>query len=176
MKIGVISDTHFVDLATGLVFMDALCHGPFADVELILHAGDIVHPDLLSCFDAKPIVAVCGNCDEPSALLPEKRVLEAGGFRIGLVHGWGGPAGIVANVLSRFEGDKLDALVFGHSHYPLNRHNGDLLLFNPGSATDRRKAPYHSVGILEVNDSITGSIINIDELYEQFIDPEGVCA
>ena len=176
MKIGVISDTHFVDLAAGLSFFDALCQGPFADVELILHAGDVIHPDLLSCFDTRPVAGVCGNCDEPSALLPEKRVQQIGGYRIGMIHGWGGPAGIVGNVLSAFEDVQLDALVFGHSHYPLNRHNSDLLLFNPGSATDRRDAPFHSVGILELGDRIQGSIVNIDVLFEQFVNPKGVCA
>ncbi len=142
--------------------MDSLCETVFADVEYILHAGDIEHPDLLFCFDRKPLLAVRGNCDEAHPELPEKRILELRGVRIGLIHGWGAGNGIVKNVLSRFTDEDLDVLVFGHSHYPLYRQNGDIVLFNPGSATERRNAPFHSVGILELNDSVTGTIVNID--------------
>jgi putative phosphoesterase len=162
MKIGVLSDTHFDDLADGLAFLDHLCAGPFADVDLILHAGDIIHPDLLYCFESRPIFGVRGNCDEPAVDLPEKRLQEVAGFRFGMIHGWGGPNGIVGHVLSAFEDVPLDVLIFGHSHYPLCRQNGDLLLFNPGSATDRRDAPFHSVGILELTDVVKGEIVNLD--------------
>lgn len=165
MKIGVISDTHFEDLADGLSFLEHLCSGPFADVELILHAGDIIHSDLLACFTSRPIFGVRGNCDEPAADLPEKRVLEFSGFRFGMVHGWGGPNGIVGQVLSSFDDVPLDALIFGHSHYPLCRQTDELLLFNPGSATDRRDAPFHSVGIIELSDVIKGEIINLEKFF-----------
>ena len=174
MKLGILSDTHISNLADGLNFMEALCAGPFGDVDLILHAGDIIHPDLLYCFEEKPIVAVCGNCDEPTPDLPDKRILELAGWRIGLIHGWGGPSGIVDYVLGAFNGEQLDALVFGHTHYPLCRHNGDLLLFNPGSATDKRKAPFHSAGILELSDSVKGTIINLDSRSASAVDMEGV--
>ena len=162
MKIGVLSDTHFTDLVTGLTFLEYLSDGPFAGVDLIIHAGDIVHPDLLYCFDSKTVLGVRGNCDEVAPDLPEKRVQELAGFKVGIIHGWGGPNGIVHHVLSAFESVPLDILIFGHSHYPLCRRSGDLLLFNPGSATDRRDAPYHSVGILELGDSVKGTIVNLD--------------
>ena len=162
MKIGVISDTHIAELAAGLEFFRRLCSGPFAGVDVILHAGDIVHPDLLHCVTDKPIVGVRGNCDAADPALPEKRICEHSGYRIGLVHGWGGPAGLVANVIDAFAGEQLDAVVFGHSHYPLCRQEGDLLLFNPGSATDRRDAPFHSVGILTLTERLAGQIINLE--------------
>lgn len=162
MKIGVISDTHIEDLGFGVDFLNRMTSGPFAAVDLILHAGDIVHPDLLHCFDRKPIVAVKGNCDETAPELPIKRIFETDGFRIGLIHGWGGPSGIIANVLKEFSSESIDALVFGHSHYPLCRMHGDILLFNPGSALDRRDAPFHSAGILNLDEKISGRILNLE--------------
>ena len=174
MKIGVISDTHINDLPVGVEYLNRLCVGPFSDVDLILHAGDIVHPDLLHCFNARPIIGVRGNCDEPAPDLPEKRIYESAGFRIGLVHGWGGPDGIVPNVLSSFADVPLDALVFGHSHYPLCRQNDNILLFNPGSATDRREAPFHSVGILTLGEKLTGQIVNLDSAFKSMRKYDGV--
>ncbi len=175
MKVGVLSDTHFADLHEGLAFLRALCAGPLRDAELLLHAGDIVHPDLLYCFDGKPVAAVMGNCDEPSPELPQKRVVEAAGFRIGLVHGWGGPGEIVANVLSAFEGVPLDVLVFGHSHQPLCRRHGGVLLFNPGSATERRGAACHTVGMLDLSDTITGTIVSLDGVAGGYHNVTGGC-
>ncbi len=162
MKLGVLSDTHFTSLADGLGFMQRLCDGPFAEVDLILHAGDIVHPDLFFCFDTKPVLAVRGNCDEAAPGLPMRRVEEFAGFRIGMTHGWGPQRGIVGQVLGSFADEPLDVLIFGHTHYPLCRYKDDLLLFNPGSAIDRRDAPYHSVGILELGARVDASIINLD--------------
>lgn len=176
MKIGVVSDTHIEDLGGGLVFFDALCRGPFAEVDHILHAGDIVHPDLVHCFTSKPMTAVRGNCDEPAAGLPVQRVVELGGCRIGMVHGQGGPDGIVAYVLDCFSGEEVDVIVFGHSHEPLCRQQGGTLLFNPGSATDRRYAPFHSVGILELGDVPTGQIVNLDAYTDLFVlNSDGAC-
>jgi putative phosphoesterase len=174
MKLGILSDTHFTDLADGLFFLEELCSGPFADVDLILHAGDIVHPDLFYSFDKRPIIGVRGNCDEFVPDLPEKRIVEYSGYRIGLIHGWGGPDGIVNHVLDAFDGEQLDVLVFGHTHYPVCRYNGNLLLFNPGSATDRRTAPYHSAGILELNESVHGIIVNLDSRPARVVNMKGV--
>lgn len=164
MEIGVISDTHITDLAAGLEFFDILCTGVFSQVDCILHAGDVVHPDLLHCFTGKQIFGVCGNCDESTPTLPKKRIYEAGSFRIGLTHGWDGPGGVVHNAMNSFEGVSLDALIFGHSHFPVCRHNGNMLLFNPGSATDRREAPFHSVGILTLGEKLRGRIVNLDSV------------
>ena len=174
MKLGILSDTHFTSLADGLHFMETLCVGPFSDVDLILHAGDIVHPDLLYCFNDRPVLAVRGNCDEPSTGLPERRIEEIAGYRIGLTHGWGPPKGIVGQVLGSFADEQLDVLVFGHTHYPFCRLCDDLLLINPGSAIDRRDAPYHSVGLLELGSTIQASIVNLDTWSEDSATQEGM--
>ena len=60
-----------------------------------------------------------------------------------------------------FKNDKVDAIVFGHSHQPLVMRQGGVLFFNPGSPTDDIFAPYKSVGILEIHDTIEGRIIKL---------------
>lgn len=94
--------------------------------------------------------------------LPLQRIVNLAETRIGMVHGWGTPSGIEKRVLHRFSPADIDVLVFGHSHRPFCRNIGSILLFNPGSPTDRRSAPYHTVGILNLDTKVTGEIIRID--------------
>ena len=127
---------------------------------MILHAGDIIDPGLLSVFAPVPVHAVRGNMDPATADTPPLRVISVAGVHIGLIHGWGAPDGIVARISREFAGIALDCLVFGHTHEPCCRRQNGLLLFNPGSATDRRRMPYESVGILEIEDGrVKGRII-----------------
>jgi putative phosphoesterase len=97
-----------------------------------------------------PVEAVRGNMDEPAlqAALPERRVVEIEDVRIGLVHIPGPSAGREERLVSWFPG--CDAVVYGHTHVPqLERHRGVWIL-NPGSPTERRRAPGHSMALLEV--------------------------
>jgi putative phosphoesterase len=162
MKIGVLSDTHIGRTAQGMALSERLLTGPFAGVDVILHAGDQVLPELESCFSPLPWYAVRGNMDTAAVSEPLKRVVELGGTRIGMIHGWGAPAGIEQRVLAEFARDAIDVLVFGHSHQPLCRREGDVLLLNPGSPTDRRHAPRHTVGLLTLSAGIHGEIITLD--------------
>jgi hypothetical protein len=66
-------------------------------------------------------------------------------------------------VKREFANKKVDVVVFGHSHHPMNEKIDDVLYFNPGSATDTVFAPYRSYGILEMTNTITGRIIKLDE-------------
>ncbi|MCW8859054.1 MAG: metallophosphoesterase [Deltaproteobacteria bacterium] len=162
MKVGVISDTHISSLKAGTRLAEYLLAGPFKNVAAILHAGDHVHPDLDSCFSPVPFYAVCGNMDKPNLHLPERRIVQIAGKRIGMCHGWGPPNGIEQRVLDSFSRDKLDVLVFGHSHRPACRKVGSVLLLNPGSPTDRRSAAFHTVALLHLCDAVSGEIIRID--------------
>jgi putative phosphoesterase len=102
--------------------------------------------------------------DAPAPDLPHKRVVRIDGASIGLIHGWGAREGLVERVRREFAGTPLDCLVFGHSHVPMCHWHAGLLLFNPGSTTDRRGMLYESVGILEIdNGMISGRIISLDE-------------
>ena len=162
LKIGVISDTHIQDLRQGARLADHLLQNWFADVDMILHAGDVVNPSFLDLFDGLTVHAVRGNMDPSVPGIPVKRVLIVEGFRIGLIHGWGAPATLEQRLVQEFNGLSVDCLVYGHSHVPVCHHAHGMLLFNPGSAADRRGQPAHTVGILEVGESIEGRIIAID--------------
>ncbi len=162
MKIGVVSDTHFEYLDQGLNFFEQLFTTVFADIDLLLHAGDIIHPDLLDCLTDKPVLAVRGNCD--TADLPTQRIIEAGTFRIGLMHGWGAQNDLDERIRKSFADEAIDGLIYGHSHFPQVRRKNGLLIMNPGSPTDKRQAPFHSVGLLTVGQRLTGKIINLDAL------------
>ncbi|NIY15820.1 MAG: hypothetical protein GWM98_13445, partial [Nitrospinaceae bacterium] len=91
--------------------------------------------------------AVRGNMDPFVQGVPVKRVIEFAGHRIGLIHGWGPPEGLENRLLKEFCGENLDALVYGHSHYPANHECNGMLFFNPGSVTDKRRADHCSVGV-----------------------------
>jgi hypothetical protein len=98
-----------------------------------------------------PLQAVFGNMDEAALResLPRDLVVEAGGARIGMVHVPGPRAGREARLAARFPG--CDAVVYGHTHVPqVERHDGVWIL-NPGSPTERRSAPVHSMLVLEVD-------------------------
>jgi putative phosphoesterase len=163
MKIGVLSDTHLPDSGDAMAFLLDLAEEYFEGVELILHAGDVVSADVLEVFTWCPVHVVRGNMDPPVAGVPQKRVFEVEGVRIGMMHGWGPPEGIEARLLNEFRDSQLDCLVYGHSHLPSCHRRNGILLFNPGSATDRRSAAFHTVGLLTIEGGqIEGEIIRID--------------
>jgi len=160
MKIGVLSDTHVSSAEE--IPVEAL--ESIRDVDLILHAGDIL---ALSVIDELRAIAetcaVCGNMDPPVTReeLPSKTSVQVAGKRIGLIHGSGAPFGLHKRVLVQFE--DVDAVVFGHSHRPMSEMVDGVLLFNPGSPTDQRFAPYRSFGIINIEgDEITGTIVRLD--------------
>lgn len=161
MRIGVLSDTHLRSMSQGRQLAQLLFAGPFSDVAAILHAGDHVHPDLGLCFAPCPWYAVRGNMDSQQDGLPDKRILSFIGMRIGLIHGWGVAAEVETHILNKFADDMPDALVFGHTHRPVCRYVGATLIFNPGSATEPRSALAPSVGVLTLDDGISGEIISL---------------
>jgi uncharacterized protein len=122
------------------------------DADLILHAGDLSTVAVLDELEAvgPPVAAVIGNVDEPAlaARLPEERVVDAGGARIAMVHDAGPAKGRLERLRIRFP--DADAVVFGHSHVPLHEEREGFQIFNPGSATDRRRQPRHTMGYADV--------------------------
>lgn len=160
VRIGVLSDTHLTLGDARLPALLARCQHYFAGTELILHAGDIVDPQLLSMLP-QPVLAVRGNLDP--AELPERRIVPVAGKRIGLIHGWGAKYDLEERILRAFSGEEVDCIVYGHSHQPVCHVVGGILLFNPGSPVDRRNAPFPSLGLLSIGDAIVGEIIALDE-------------
>ena len=160
MKIGVISDTHIPRAASDI---PKKIYDEFRGVDLILHAGDFIELNVLDKLkELAPVKAVWGNMDERDvrSVLTDKKVVHIDNkFKIGLMHGHGAPAGLIEVVKKQFS--NVDAIVFGHSHSPVNEVRDGILFFNPGSPTDKVFAPYNSFGILEVNESINGRIIRL---------------
>jgi hypothetical protein len=119
---------------------------------LLLHAGDFVSVQFLEELRGlgPPVEGVCGNMDEPALkrALPKQRVVEVGGVQIGLVHDAGPRAGREARLSARFE--DCEAVVYGHTHVPQVERFQHLWVLNPGSPTDRRSAPVHSMLVLRV--------------------------
>ena len=92
-----------------------------------------------------PVEGVVGNMDdsELGALLPERRVVEVAGARIGMLHVPGPAVGRGEHLLAAFPG--CDAVVYGHTHLPEVSRVADVWVLNPGSPTERRGAPAHSM-------------------------------
>ena len=148
MLIAIIADTH---MPRGSRRLPAACVERIARADLLLHAGDFATLTVLRELEAigPPLAGVHGNVDsdELRRLLPAERVIEAAGARIALTHDAGPRAGRLERMRRRF-GDRADALVFGHSHLPLHERAEDgFQIFNPGSPTERRRAPRHTMGV-----------------------------
>jgi putative phosphoesterase len=151
-RLAVISDTH---LPRGARRLPDRCVALLRGADAILHAGDLSSAETLAELRAlgPPLHAVYGNVDEPAVLaqLPMVLVLEIDGARIAMLHDSGPSAGRMARMRARFP--DADAVVFGHSHIPLHETGPDgFQLFNPGSPTDRRRQPHHTMGLAEVRD------------------------
>ncbi len=127
-------------------------YGELAGADVVLHAGDLVEPELLDELQGfAPVHAVLGNNDrELVGRLPETAVVTLDGVAVAMIHDSGGRVGRERRIARRFPGARV--VVFGHSHVPENRLGLDgQLLFNPGSPTDRRAQPRHTYGILELD-------------------------
>ncbi|MGC7846983.1 metallophosphoesterase family protein [Desulforudis sp. 1088] len=160
--IGLIADTHIPARADALPV--ELVNG-LAGVDMIIHAGDIVHASVLNALsEIAPVTAVAGNMDPPElhARLGRAKTLSIGRYTIGVIHGDGVRGTTSERALAAFP--NTDCIVFGHSHQPLVERAGRVLLVNPGSPTDRRRWPYHSYGILYVSDRrIEARIIRLED-------------
>ena len=151
MLIAVISDTH---MPRGGRRLPDACVERIASADLLLHAGDFSTVEVLRELEAigPPVVGVHGNVDSADLrrLLPEERMVEAEGARIAMVHDAGPRTGRLERMRRRF-GDRADVVVFGHSHLPLHEQAPDgFQILNPGSPTDRRRAPSHTMGLIRV--------------------------
>ena len=126
-----------------------------AAADLILHGGDVVAASVLDELRLlAPVEAVCGNMDEPALreTLPTRRIVEVGAVRIGMVHIPGPRAGREARLL-RWFGD-CNAVVYGHTHVPQVERHERMWILNPGSPTERRRAPERSMLELDVDGGI----------------------
>jgi uncharacterized protein len=145
--IAVVSDTH---MPKGKRRLPEKCVERIRAAEAVIHAGDFSEVSVLSELEALcPVVlGVYGNVDEPALWrrLPETLEVEVGGQTVAVVHDAGPKQGRLRRLRARFP--EADAVVFGHSHLPLHEEENGFQIFNPGSPTERRRAPHASMGLL----------------------------
>ncbi|MFP5363706.1 MAG: metallophosphoesterase family protein [Thermoleophilia bacterium] len=145
MQIAIISDTH---MPRGPRTLPQACIDRCAAADAILHAGDLFDMPVLDLLRAlgPPVHAVHGNVDSAAvcALLPARLELDLGGARVGMTHVPGAAKGRLARLRADFPA--CDAVVFGHTHMPEHAELDGFQIFNPGSPTERRRAPVHTMG------------------------------
>ncbi|SDW94222.1 metallophosphoesterase [Paenibacillus sp. CF384] len=165
MKVVVVSDTHMTRMAKKLP--DRLIK-ELHDADAILHAGDWMTLsvwDMLRAYARTEGVAGNNDGDEIIAKFGHRKVLDIGGLRVGLVHGHLGAGkreDTETNAYRSFEQGSVDVIVFGHSHVPLIRERSGVLLFNPGSPTDKRRQMQYSFGIFTIEG---GALVAADHVY-----------
>ena len=151
-RIGVVADTHFPRRGGGV--LPPPCRELLAGCDLIVHAGDLCDMDALRVIRAigPPVLAVHGNADDPHvrALLPPTETFDRHGTRVVVVHDAGPAQGRLARMARRFPDARV--VIFGHSHIPLVEQGPGLLILNPGSPTDRRRQPHHTMAVLTLAD------------------------
>jgi uncharacterized protein len=150
VRLALLADTH---MPKGSRRIPDVCLDAMRDADLIVHAGDLVAIEVLDLLSSlgPPVRAVHGNVDRPEVVaeLPETAEFEAAGARFALVHDGGPARGRIGRLGERFP--DADAVVFGHSHLPLHEAAPDgFQIFNPGSPTERRRAPARSFGVATV--------------------------
>jgi uncharacterized protein len=145
--IAVVSDTH---MPKGKRRLPEECVEKIRAAEALIHAGDFSTAAVLEELKALcPVVlAVHGNVDDAALRrqLPEALEVEIDGRTVAVLHDSGPSKGRLARMRARFPA--ADAVVFGHSHLPLHEESGGFQIFNPGSPTERRRAPRPSMGLL----------------------------
>ena len=154
LQIGVVADTH---VPSTFARIPENLWREFEGCDRLIHAGDFDSWETYEEFGKRfPTTAVIGNrdtfpaCDE----VPEWRILEIGGFKIGVTHGFGPPNNLGPRVRSAWSGGPVDLLVYGHSHRAALEEIKGIRLLNPGSPTDTLFAPRQTYAILTLGDTL----------------------
>jgi putative phosphoesterase len=167
MKITVIADTHvqhFNQLPQDII-------KSLKEADAVIHLGDFDSMEILREFQKfNNFFGVSGNHDkgELKTALPETDIVEVKGKKLGIVHGHGCvlPLGFQYGLLQRFNGNKVDAILFGHTHIAVSKNIDDILFFNPGSTAGRFPAEQKSYGILEIGNDIKSYIVPLKTTYK----------
>jgi uncharacterized protein len=150
MMVAAIADTH---LPRGKRRLPDRCLELLATAEALVHAGDFVSLEALRELESigTPLYAVHGNSDDAAVcrLLPAEREVDFEGHRIAIVHDAGPRRGRLERLRGRYPAAK--AVVFGHSHIPVHERASGFQIFNPGSPTERRRAPQRSMGLIRLD-------------------------
>lgn len=150
-RIVVLADTHIRPGSSRR--LPASAYEELAHADAIWHAGDVLTRELLDELEGfAPVTAVLGNNDRDLfGLLPDRVEEEIDGVRIAMVHDSGASAGRERRMRRWFP--DADLVIFGHSHAPLDIEGADgQRLLNPGSPTERRRAPTHTLAVVDVRE------------------------
>jgi len=145
MRIGLISDTHGRWLPR--------VESEFAGVDLILHAGDIGDPSILSLLgEIAPVYAVRGNCDSSSlfAKIPEILTIEGGAIIMGLLHGHQlDPSRMDEDAIALFRPRGATLIVHGHTHITKHAVYDGITIVNPGAIHQYSRGNESTVALVE---------------------------
>jgi uncharacterized protein len=151
MQIAIISDTH---MPRGERAIPAACLDRCREADAILHAGDLSDVPVLELLRAlgPPVHAIHGNVDTAAIrrLLPPRVERQFEAVRLGMIHAPGPSAGRLSRLRAAFP--ECQAVVFGHTHMPEHAEQDGFQIFNPGSPTERRRAPAHTMGLARIAD------------------------
>ena len=162
MQIAVISDTH---MPKGTRRLPDACIERLRSADLIVHAGDLSRVEVLHELRSySKVIAVHGNVDDAQVrrALPEATTFDADGARLAVIHDAGPSQGRLERLRRRFP--DAQAVIFGHSHMPLHQEDRNgFQIFNPGSPTERRRAPWPSMGLARVDEGrLSFELIRLD--------------
>jgi len=146
MRLAIISDTH---MPRGARAIPELCLQRCREADAILHAGDLADLSVLEALRelGPPVHAISGNVDNAAlrAVVPQRTEKVFGTVRVGMKHIPGPANGRLDRLRAAFP--RCDAVIFGHTHMPEHAERDGFQIFNPGSPTERRRAPVHTMGI-----------------------------
>lgn len=161
MKVLVLADTHLT--GSTLDRMPIEVWERAQDADAILHAGDVLDPAVLAALaERAPLHAVLGNNDRLlRGRLPEVLQVDLDGVAVAMIHDSGARAGRGQRMARRFPDAAV--VVFGHSHDPcIERVPDGPLLVNPGSPTQRRRQPVHTIAWLELVDGLVAGAVVVE--------------
>ncbi len=161
MKLIILSDTHIKPGQSILSLLPEDLISIIKSSDIVIHAGDF---ETLECYNElknlNELIAVHGDTDsiELIRLLPERKVIEVGGVKIGIIH-----KGQLTSEHTdglRYLAEEMDAdvLIFGHFHHPIVEKT-DVLLLSPGSATVPGIAEPSAIELEIADKSVKGKII-----------------
>ena len=159
-RLAVIADTHLTPSSKRS--LPSRVWDEIGAADLVLHAGDVTTSDLLDeIASVSPVEAVLGNNDRGLDRLPERYEAVIDGVTVAMVHDSGASRGRAARMRRWFP--SADLVVFGHSHAPVDEQGVDgQWLLNPGSPTQRRRQPGHTMAVVVLDaGTITTSIIDV---------------
>ncbi|MEM2953759.1 MAG: metallophosphoesterase family protein [Candidatus Bathyarchaeia archaeon] len=134
-SLGLISDTHIPARAREI---PKQVFEVFEKVDFIVHAGDLVDLSVIDKLEQlAPVLAVYGNMDGPEirGKLPKINSVKVLDWRIGVIHDPGTSFGM-GKMREIVKQNNFNVLVYGHTHHPNIKWEGNILFINPGSPTN----------------------------------------